>query len=401
MNSFKSFSSIVVIGIIFMAGACTTPPNKVVDQAQWNSRMHRLSSAMSNLTPLAANSRRFYDEQNREFIKSQLYEAAEVSGQLAADPANATNPLFFHTAKSFASEMSQAAANFDRGNQQAAQYIISNMPSHCISCHTSMDRGTRDFPISWSVNLEALNPTQKTQFYLANRQYGTALKTAQEVAKDTKAVTNDPEGWRQAIEKSLAMVVRVENDVDQVIEIIKVISENKSVPRYISRDFSVWMKDALSWKREKQKKMSTRAKYNLATSLIRSDDNDKASKNHSGLITNLRASSLLQEILLDASFSNYAEALYNAGINSEYLHGLVPWSINESYFEACIRKRPHTSIAMRCFAELESSVYKHYPNFEIDPETKAVKTKHMSELLMMAEIINPRPLDPKGYGPDR
>jgi hypothetical protein len=376
--------------------ACATTPQKVVNKGRWNNQMHRLSVTMSSLMPIVNGKGQFFREQNSEFISTQLKELTSASVEVAEEATNQTNPLVQHAAKAFAQDMSLASSNFDRGNRQVARFVVSNMASHCINCHTRMDVGTKDFPISWTTNLTSLDPMQKTQFYLANRQYKSALSQVQKVVGDKKSVMADPEGWRQTIERTLAMLIRVEGDVKGTIAISQAVAENPSVPLYMQRESRVWLRDAGIWQTDRMKDRSPKAKLALAVSLIKDGRNFLTPQSHAALISNLRASALLQEVLVNPKSKNYSEALYYSGITSELLPGLTPLSVNETYYEACIRASPHTYIAMKCYAQLETSTYSSVSNVEYDEDLQVFKNKRLKELLALAEVSD----HSQGNGPD-
>lgn len=377
---------IVFVNTTLLVG-CSTSSNEVGNKTQWNNSMHRLSAAMSSLMPLSIDSARFYDERNRDFISSQLKELADASAELVSESQGQVNPIITHGAKQFGQEMSYASINFDRGNPQMSQFLISNISSHCISCHTSMDRGTKDFPMSWATDLKSLSAIQKTQFYLANRQYKSALDEAYKIAGDKKSVVADPEGWRQSIERTLAMLIRVEDDANQTLKLVQAVNKNKGLPGYIQRDAQFWLMDADAWRRTDTKKQTPKERYAMAVSLINESKIPLAPQNHSALVSNLRASVLFQGFILDPKFSNYPEALYYAGMTSELLPGLAPWSVNEIYYEACIRARPSSHIAMSCYSRLEASVFNQTPRLN-DPQLQGLRLRRLGEMRSMAE---PRP----------
>jgi len=364
--------------------ACATEP-AVYKKIVWNNKMHRLSTAMSNLVPYASDPAQFFDENNREFVGSELAELGDASAELARDSEGQSNPLLQYESKQFAQEMAYARSNFDRGNSQVARFLVSNVAAHCINCHTSMDRGTQDFPMTWAADMKSLSSIQKTQMFLANRQYKSAVAEANKLAADKKSVAADPEGWRQSIERTLAMLVRVENNVGETMKLVRAVNENPGLPGYIKRDASFWQRDASLWRRADNKKVSPSEKYNLAVGLIKDGKTLLTPQSHSALISNLRASVLLQELIQKPKFKNYPESLYYAGVTSELLPGLVPWSVSEYYYELCIRAKPGTLVSMNCFTQLEASVNSRAASFEFDPDMRDLQAKRLLQLRAAAE----------------
>lgn len=361
-------------------------------QASWLNRMHRISMAMTKLQPVASDQKEYFSESNGEMIQIQLNELAQTSEDLAKETSNAQDPILLQTARSFAQDMAFASNQFRDGNRQASQYVVNNMSTYCISCHTRIDRGTKDFPISWSFNPSTLSSRARTEYYLANRKYDAAIKEVQMAIKSPTVIKLDPEGWRQTIERTLAVAVRVGKSVAQTTSLVGDIVENKSIPSYIRRDATGWLKDAQSWKLDKPKKeMSDKQKYELAVRLVEEGKLRQTPQSHSAIVSSLRASELLHEILDNTSSKYYAEALYYAGMTSEQLRSLTVWSLNESYYEACIVARPHTVLAENCYAQLESSMNNRYSTFSGNPELIELQKNRLLNLFMRSERMRPPP----------
>lgn len=360
-------------------------------QANWYNRMHRLSAAQAALIPLANDQRKFNDPQNSSVIRKNLKELSEASAELAQDPSGPKDPIINHTARIFAQDMAFAEQLYASGRTQQPQALIANSANYCISCHTRADRGTRDFPLPWNMDLKALTTSQKTQFYLANRQYAAAKKEAEQLASSPKEVKSDVAAWRTVLERTLAMLVRVENNPQAATQLATAIHLNPAVPYYVRYDAYVWLRDIGEWQKDMQvhkKPRTDKQKYKMAEGLIAQAQAKKKPQSHSGIISSLRASALLHEVIENPKATNYADALYSAGLVSELLMDISVWSLNQSYYEACIRARPHTYLAEQCYMRLEASIMETAPPALLNPSLAALQKTRLEDLSAMALSVD-------------
>lgn len=399
--TFKNKSLLGGIGaagicVLFVVSCASTPEPVVVD-ANWLSRMHRLSAAMTEIMPLTADSGKFFDPKNSETIKHNLNELAQASAELARDQNGPGDPLIHHTARVFAQDMAYAANHFGNGNKQMSQFLAGNIPVYCISCHTRTDRGTQDFPMTWSVDLKRLSGSQKTQYYLANRQYDSAVKEANLLVKNSGEIKSNLHEWRKAIESTLAMFVRVERNVEKTIGLVNSVAENSSVPSYIRTDAQNWLKDAKHWRadalRTKKQSPAIEQKFQTAKDLVLKGQTEQKQESHSALISSLRASALLHEVIEQPRSNRYGESLYLAGVASELLRDVIVPGLNEAYYESCINAVPHTKLAEKCYGQLEISVQKTAANYTENAVISDLRAKHLLELSLLSQVGMPRMLE--------
>ncbi|NJL25184.1 MAG: hypothetical protein HC902_08410, partial [Calothrix sp. SM1_5_4] len=159
------------------------------------------------LTPLSANPKTFAEPARKQEVHMLLREFARAASSIARDDkAPNADPLIEHSAEMFFQEARQALSAYETGDIPWARYSIHRSTGYCISCHTRADRGAKDFTLQWEPKLSALDPAQRIEFLLANRQYSSALARAKELAVDVEFVKKDPRAWIVAIEKVMAML---------------------------------------------------------------------------------------------------------------------------------------------------------------------------------------------------
>ncbi len=372
-----------VIAGILLAG-CASAPKSSKPEAKWINNMHRLSAAHLRLMPLVADAKKFADP-NRRQIRSEMKEMVATAGDILNDnKAPDADPIIKFTAARLANETRQAYAAFEMGDIQWSRFAASRTGSYCISCHTRADRGVKDFPAVWEEDLKPLNAVQRVEFLLANRRYKSALAEARELASDKSWPTRDPRAWILAIERALAMVVRVNDDPAQAEQLVSLVYANKSAPFYVRSDAGAWLRDIREWKKE-SRSPRTRDNFKAAVRLV---DRAQAAgpRSSASLIQYLRASRLVHVLLEDTQSSKYGETLLYAGIVSDSLRELNMGFLDQYYYESCINFLPHSELAESCYARLEASVRASNPFMELDVDGSWELNMRLSDFRRLAEV---------------
>lgn len=336
---------------------CRSVQKPAEPKVAWINNMHRLSTAYLELMPLVADGRAFADPALHELIQRGFIQMVQGSAETSHDPlAPSVDPVIAFSAKRFDVEMRQAYSAFSRGDQQWSRYALARAGDYCISCHTRADRGVKDFKLPWQPDLAALNPIQRVEFYLANRQYSSAALEAEKLAADEKSVRQDTRAWQTILEKVMALNVRVKKDPLAARALAERMVENRAAPNFVRRDALAWTSEIKKWQEKPVKYRTDKSKLLAAISLLNNPATPVFDRPHTALIANLRASGLLHEILDNRQSTVYAEALFYAGLAEETLRSINLFGLGQAYFESCVRKIPHTELAERCYARLESSV---------------------------------------------
>lgn len=367
----------ISISMVALIGGCATNPKNSVPEAGWINNMHRLSAAHLQLMPKVANSVKFSDPASRNVISANLKAMAETATALAKDPrAPDADPLITATTVSFARDTRQAYAAFQGDDPQLARFITSRVSRYCISCHTRTDRGVRDFEVGWTSELAGLTSAEKIDFYLANRRYQSAWAEANKLSRETKNVQRDSRDWLRSIKRTMAMVVRVNDDPEQAEELAYLTFSNKQAPHHVRREAMGWVGDIREWRGDKKRK-SKREPFLTAKNLL---------EVRPSFIRSLRASSILHEVLEDTTSKRYSEALLYAGIAASELTDFSTAHLDQYYFESCITRSPHSELAEKCFALLEGSVAKANPLLALDSDLAMAEEARLNEWRSLAEV---------------
>ncbi|NJM10022.1 MAG: hypothetical protein HC883_03805 [Bdellovibrionaceae bacterium] len=335
--------------------------------------------------PLVADGKKFADPARRPEIKNELKALAQAATAVANDnKAPNADPIIAFNSMTFANEARQAYASFEQNDLQWARFSLARTSSYCIGCHTRADRGVKDFPMSWNAEFNLLTPAQSVEFLLANRRYKSAVEQAKRLAADQTAASKDPRGWILPIEKTLAMIVRVNKDTLQAEELVKLVASNKSAPAYLRRDAAAWKSDIREWREDERTGRAGRG-LKLAIRLVERAQNS-GPRNSAALIRYLRASGILAEEMEKTQSSRYAETLLYAGMVADALRDLNMGALDQFYYESCINHVPHSEMAEQCFSLLEASVRDANPFIEIDPDSELAVAARLDEYRRLAQV---------------
>lgn len=380
--------SAISLGLVLLFARCTTVEKRSAQpSANWINNMHRLSTTYLVLMPLASDPKKFSSPENQQVIRDNLTEFAKASAQLAKDPqAPNADPVIEYTSTRFGIDGRQALAAFELGDHSWSRYALGHMTDYCINCHTRSNRGARDFPINWSLQLSGLPASQRIEMLLANRQYASALRETKALIAAQKAPQQDPRAWQVTVEKVMAMVIRADHSSDEAMALALAVMNDKTASFYIRNDAAQWVRDIQNWKKERPPK-NDREKFKLAESLV-----GKASLRRSmsaNLIPALRASGLLHELLENTKSADHPAYLYQAGLVAQSLRDINLGYLDQFYFESCIRDKPHSDLAEECFVQLQTSVSATNLFIELEPDSAYSTQSRLADLRKLAEVKDP------------
>lgn len=346
--------------------------------ASWYNTMHRLSANHSALTPIVSDPKEFYDPKNLPFLREKTEDMMAGAVEMTKD-AEAPNadPIITFTAQQFSKDTQMISELLSSGQLQAAHYSLSQIGNYCISCHTRADRGSKNFPLPWAANLSNLNSSQKIIFNLANRQYETAHKETERMIDDPIALSQDPNAWMSVVQKDLAVIIRVQNDLARAQSMVAKILKNKSLPSYMKYDVKNWQQSLKEWQTENKRSIEGTKNIAFVKKLVDQARSTTYSQGQAGLVIYLRSSGILHELLESSrNAPTYSSILYFAGITAEALKTVDVWQLGEHYFEVCIENSPNTVISQKCYQQMEVLTQKSYPNLNLMPDlSKSIKTR--------------------------
>jgi hypothetical protein len=183
------------------------------------------------------------------------------------------------------------------------------------------------------------------------------------VLVDRPLAKTDPEAWDLAVRKMLASSVRVEKNPSLTTELLsRIQDEPDSMPPALRQDIAIWRQSAKSWSAEpRTMSLNDKQRFGLAERLIQ--EGEAIAQKHPGgaLIEYMRASALLHDLLgRSRGGENEQQMLWLAAKSAEYLRDLNLWTLQDTYYEGCVRKGKDKSLATKCLNGLETSMLQSY-----------------------------------------
>jgi tetratricopeptide (TPR) repeat protein len=382
-------SLLTVVTFVACSSKEKVEAERSADKAAWQGKMQGMSEALSKLLPMLGSPREFsnpsnYDsiEKNTKALAATAHAVNMTSDSLSKDPS-----LPFVSGK-FVADMNEAVRQLDLGNRRFARQLLRNSTSYCIACHTRTDEGRKNLNLSMTSDVSALRALDRAEYHMALRDFDAALGDFERVLNSPDSQIESPQAMEQAAEKTLAVTVRVKQDPVASRKVIDKIINSTWAPVYLKLNATAWRTAIDEWSKEKPVANRTpsqqllRAKNLLARGWRFSSSSPQS---RAGLVYFLRASSILHDLLGNPSKNPaYGEGLYYAGLAAESLRDINLWTLQDAYYEACIRKQPYTTMAKKCYLRLEALQLSAYADADGAYVPAHVKD-HLRELRGLAE----------------
>ncbi len=359
--------------LVFSCLACSHPlPEKEmtagVPPKDWPQKMQQLSRVLSDLLPFVASPKKFGDPANSEKIERDTLELKTLAHALKTGEMPSNDPSMKVVSQLFDDDLSRALASLKNGNRDYARRILSDTTSYCIQCHTQTNNGPEFPKLTLDLQTKDLKPLDRAEFLTATRQFEPALAAYKQALSEPDLASSDTFAYETAARQALAISVRVHKDPKEALSLVKAMSKNRALPVSFKKTAAAWQKALETWKKEKPKKLAKNEdpglhELNQAEILINSArSTDAAPLDGSQDIQYLRAASLLHDLLQRPTRTDElsARALYLLGLSSEATRDTNFWGMHETYYEQCIRLRPHSEQSRQCFSRLKESVLMGY-----------------------------------------
>jgi hypothetical protein len=209
----------------------------------------------------------------------------------------------------------------------------------------------------------ALSQVERGEFYAATRQFDRAQNEFIGVINNPEVAKNLPLDWIKAVHDSLAIAVRVKRDPDLARNVATAVLTTDNAPVFERQDAVQWKASIDDWHQELPRipQTETGLYAEMVRLMSKAHDTQKYPADHSGDVYYLRASSVAHDLLQMAPNGPLApEALLMEGICYEVLSPVNLEDLHGIYYEACIRRAPHTPTAELCYRRYEQSTFFDY-----------------------------------------
>lgn len=318
--------------------------------------MHRNYQALVELEKLAANPVSFQKPSNARLIRHWINELSSVSKTLPQTVGHDTPGLKAISAIYFdyIDDMKLAS---QREINEYLRNRIRTTANFCMECHTSLSH-SKPFLAAQGFVEPTLGPLDKAEFYAATRQFDKALRDYERFFINTDET--DVSAWNRALRGALNVTVRAKKDPEATLRILELAEDSNRFPPSLKSEMAEWRKEAQQWRAEA--KGPSQNQFKKGEALIeRAQKMQTYPLDPSGDIGYLRATNELQEALKNGlKSSDQAKAFYLLGVAYSSLRSPLLWNLQNHYFEAAIRKRPHSSLARQSYGLLEQEVIFSY-----------------------------------------
>jgi len=350
---------------LLIFGACQSKEKKAAaDNASFNGSMRDLQESLENLLPMVVDSNKYNDPANQETIKNQVHQLAQLSTTVQHNPSVAKrDPSVTFLSQAFAEDVKKAEESLRMGKREYARYSLMNMTSYCIECHTRTSTGPSFQTQEFKQTLASLSPLERGEFLLATRQFDGALKEFNTFIDNRLKEQKNFYELDKAVRDCLAITVRYLRDPKKSMVIAEKIKNAETAPYYLRQSAALWETAINEWSKEKRNKKTSAENLikEAATLTKKGMQNQIGMMDRGGDIYFLRALSDLHLAMSTPLKDNdLGEALYLTGIGYEGVPDQTGSNMQESYYESCIEKVPHSSWSQKCYRRLEQSIYMGY-----------------------------------------
>jgi hypothetical protein len=251
----------------------------------------------------------------------------------------------------FEENLKLALDSFKSGHMEFSRSVFKNSLAQCVQCHTRLATGPALEKPQFLGTLQKVAIVERVQFLVASRYFDEAMDEINSTIE--KSDTLSIVAWQKLVQLGLIINVRFRSDVKETQKFLQIIGKNQNLPYFIKRQLPFWEQSVKDWAKNPTPSLNLKAAQQMVS---RADAAQRSSRSEGGTIDYLRAGSLLHRFLATSKASSEkSEALYQLGMIYENIGEIGAWSMNEDYYELCVRTLPHSEVARKCFARFEES----------------------------------------------
>jgi hypothetical protein len=382
---------------LFVIVACSTASQSPDSKIEWSNDMQKMAKDVRDLIPFLYDRGAFHDSKNHDKIEVSLKNFSEHVHKITPKMGEAVlgdDPLVSFSLESLEGDLKRSYQAFELGHLEYARTVAKSSLNHCFRCHSVAQGGATAQWDLHDLSQLPLNPVEKADLLVATRKYDQALQFMEQILSSQEFLANNPFDFESMLRRYLALVTRIQKDPARALGEIDRVSAYPDLPRYLNEQVRGWRISLINWihedkteikgKGKKRKHKSPPPLEQAKKEMDRAVQLQQFPQDHAGDVEYLRATVSLHESLKKhLKPQEEAEAFYLLGRAYEVLDELGSWNLHETYFEACVRKAPHTGWAKMCYSRYEESVLQgysgssgtHIPAYESD------KLKSLKELL--------------------
>lgn len=359
------------------------------EEGAWQRNMTSMGQIMGELLPEL-----YSKNSNEEVLKKSSRALSVISHKLKESkmnekggPPSDLDPTVSFLADRFSEQALIAYKALSNHQVDYGKSLLRSLTAYCIACHTRHKNGPEFLSFPLDPKTEKLSKQEKADLFIATRQFEKGLEGYKSLIGDGEFMAKQIFEWEKTIKNALEVGVRVKNDSSLALEIVNKALSVPNIPEFERDGLLKWKVAIEKWKKEPEKKLVT--EVGLASEMKRVYAEAKRNQEYlldkSAQIQYLRASALAHELLqVSKNPKLKAEAFFTAGTAYQVLGNSIFSPLHETYYEACIREYPHSSVATQCFHRFQESIYFGYTSNEFGTEIpQEIKTR-LAELKTLA-----------------
>lgn len=318
----------------------------------WPQQMQQLTNHLVDLLPTMTDPKAYSDTEFKKLFENQISELKSIAHNINENtPAPDQDPTLKLIGRRFESNLKLSLESFETGHVEFARTVFKNALAQCVQCHTRTNVGPALAQPQFVNALQKVAIVERVQFLIASRYFDNAMNEITQALQNGSSLSIV--AWQKLVQMGLIINVRYRNDVKKSEQFIQLLSQNKDVPFFIKRHLPYWQQSLKDWNRKPKLSPSLASAEQI---IKKAETAQKASHSEGGTIDFLRGAGLLHQFLAKSQTpSTKSEALYQLGTIYENVGEIGAWSMNEDYYELCIRTSPHSEIAKKCFERFKES----------------------------------------------
>lgn len=323
--------------------------------------MTRLAEALGGLLERSGSPLEWENLRNRAEIEKNLKALLAGSHELKGAAASGSEDPAISVLYPYLEREASITLTAYRIHQfEYSRMNFRNVVSTCIGCHSRdpefQDLGTH-VETAASKGLSAL---ERARFFSATRNMDRALQEYHRALFEPGLAKRDLYTWERGFREAMTLLIRVKRSPGEASELVRKLRNANSVPYFLKRELQEWQQDLDGWISEKPRRPESET--SLFTEIRRifrkAAQKKRYPMDHSADALLLRLTSLSYEFLQRFPQSrNLPEIWYILGVAHATLD-IPPFeNLHDQFLEQCIRSRPHSTLALKCYSQLEQNVY--------------------------------------------
>ncbi len=333
--------------------------NSSSETPNWTQDMRAMEKELTELLPLALDAKKFNDEALNDKIKESLHRLKTKAQKVNHNPmTEIEDPSLRFISYDFKEQADLIESSFLEGKKDFARYNLIHISSYCIECHTRNSVGPSFGSEKINDQLKDKSLFDQAEYLTAVRQFDQALAKYKEFLSKEKSNSVDYARLEQSLQSVLSITVKYKKNPSETLKVLDLIKNESNLPFYLKKAIVYWEKDLQAWSHEKTRETT----FKSVKSRLEQFQKRKFEQGAlSGEILLLRSLSELHDLVRrDQKGDQKAELLYLLGWSYSENSNRLFLSLDEKYFETCVRQFPKSKWAQKCYQKLEEITYSSY-----------------------------------------